>query len=197
MLAMLFQIFFFFFQKRITPYRGHVSTSLRSNCLFQPLGLTCCSPTAVRMDFFKRECWLQQIPSCSGRRTLEYLPLDWLCCLLPQAASSLGCPLHAADGSCQPCLCSPTSPRGWALFHWVLLWPSPHKIKSSPIAGKTPQNSSLISLVLQFLPLSSLCFSITHQTPSHPLVWPLSLLSPSRATLCLHSWPPPHSTASP
>lgn len=108
-----------------------------------------------------------------GKGRLEYLSLDWLCCLLPQAAPSLSCSLHDTYRSCQPCFCSPTSPRGadWAVFHQVLLWLYPYKIQASLIAGKTPQKSSLIPLVLQLLPLSLLCFSITHKAPS-PSPWP-------------------------
>lgn len=84
---MLFQIFFF-----PETYR-----SLAWSCLHQSEeqlsvaapGAHLLLPHCCQDGVLERDCQLQQIASCSGERRLEYLPLDGLCCLLPQAAPSV------------------------------------------------------------------------------------------------------------
>lgn len=84
---MLFQIFFF-----PETYR-----SLAWSCLHQSEeqlsvaapGAHLLLPHCCQDGVLERDCQLQQIASCSGERRLEYLPLDELCCLLPQAAPSV------------------------------------------------------------------------------------------------------------
>lgn len=188
MLAMLFQIFFF---RSVSLLSVVMSLPVwgATKSLFQALGLTCCSPAAVRMAFFKERVGCSKSSHALGKGRLEYSPLDWLCCLLPQAAPSRGCSLCAIYGSCQPCLCPTTSPRGAEPFSTGCC---SGFLQANPSLSHHWQNSSLsslIALVLQLLPLFLLCFSITHEAPS-----PSPGLAPEPAVplpcpLCLHCCP--------
>lgn len=165
----------------------------------QPLGLTCCSPTAVRMEFFKETVGCSKSLHAVGKDDLNiYLQMG--CApysprLLPPLAAP---PCRLGQLPALPLLAH-RSQRPWLspFPAAAALAFSRQNLSLSHRWQNSSEAFSHLSGALTSPPLLAVLFHHTQDPFTIPLVWPLRLLSPFCATLCLQSWPPPHRAVSP